>query len=177
MKRVFGALCTSILGAMLCAHAQTPAPQPAPELKNVGYFLGSWTLEGDIKAGPAGPGGKMTIHEHCEWLSPESFLVCHSSYSGAMGSGDGLSVMGYNAGGKTYTYDEYNSLGEAEHSTGTFTGDTWIWAADEKMGGQVIKGRFTIMVLSPTSYSFKYEMSPDGTNWTDVMDGKASKGK
>ena len=30
-------------------------------------------------------------------------------------------------------------------------------------------------VVSPTSYTFKYEMSQDGTSWTTVMDGKATK--
>ena len=43
------------------------------------------------------------------------------------------------------------------------------------MGGQTIKGRYTMKVLSPTSYTFKYEMSKDGTNWTTVMDGKSTK--
>ena len=85
--------------------------------------------------------------------------------------------MGYNPGDKVYTYDEYNSFGQAEHSTGTFEGDTWTWTGDEKMGAQVIKGRFTMKILSPTSYAFKYEVSADGTNWTNAMDGKANKGK
>jgi len=30
-------------------------------------------------------------------------------------------------------------------------------------------------VLSPTAYSFKYEVSQDGANWTTVMDGKSTK--
>ncbi|MBV9502282.1 MAG: DUF1579 family protein, partial [Acidobacteriaceae bacterium] len=170
MKRGFAVSCVLILGVI--ASAQPPKPQPAPELKNIAYFLGSWTLDGDMKPGPAGPGGKMAMHEHCEWLTPESFLVCHSDFAaGSMGSGSGLSVMGYNSSDKVYTYDEYNSFGEAEHSTGAFEGDTWTWTGDEKMGGQVIKGRFTMKILSPASYSFKYEMSPDGTNWANAMEG------
>lgn len=40
-----------------------------------------------------------------------------------------------------------------------------------------MKGRFTMKVLSPTSYSFKYEMSQDGTTWNTVMDGKSTKDK
>jgi hypothetical protein len=32
-------------------------------------------------------------------------------------------------------------------------------------------------ITSPTSYNFMFEMSPDGTKWTTVMDGKATKGK
>jgi len=33
----------------------------------------------------------------------------------------------------------------------------------------------TIKVLSPTSYSMKFEISMDGTTWTTFMDGKATK--
>jgi hypothetical protein len=47
----------------------------------------------------------------------------------------------------------------------------------QKIGGNPIKGRFTMKIVSPTSYTFEFEMSPDGTNWTPVMDGKATKTK
>jgi len=105
------------------------------------------------------------------------FLISHSDFKSAMGNGSGLAVMGYNAEDKVYTYDEYNSVGEAEHSKGTIDGDTWTWTSEEKMGGQTMKGRFVMKILSPTSYSFKYEMSQDGTNWTTAMDGTAAKSK
>jgi hypothetical protein len=38
-----------------------------------------------------------------------------------------------------------------------------------------MKGRFTMKIISATSYNFTFEMSPDGTKWSTVMDGKASK--
>jgi hypothetical protein len=43
------------------------------------------------------------------------------------------------------------------------------------MGGQAFKGRFTMKTLTPTSYTYKFEMSQDGTNWTTAMEGKATK--
>ena len=54
-------------------------------------------------------------------------------------------------------------------------GDTWTWTNEMKMGDKTMKTRFTEKVLSPTSYSYKFEMSPDGTNWNLVMDGKDTK--
>jgi len=38
-----------------------------------------------------------------------------------------------------------------------------------------MKGRFTMKVLSPTSYTMKFELSQDGTNWMTGMEGKATK--
>jgi hypothetical protein len=43
------------------------------------------------------------------------------------------------------------------------------------MGSQTIKGRLTIKVLSATAYNFKFEMSPDGTTWNTVLEGKDTK--
>jgi hypothetical protein len=88
--------------------------------------------------------------------------------------------MGYSADDKAYTYREFNSWGEFTDSKGSVDGDTWTWVNDEKvndekMGTTVMKGKFTMKVTSPTSYNFMFEMSPDGTKWTTVMDGKATK--
>lgn len=126
--------------------------------------------------GPWDPAGKMTMTEHNEWMDGGFFLISHSEFKTAMGNGSAVSFMGYNPEEKVYTYDEFNSMGEATHSKRTLEGDTWSWTSDEKMGGQVIKGRFSMKVLSPASYSFKFEMSSDGATWTTVMDGKATKG-
>ena len=58
---------------------------------------------------------------------------------------------------------------------GTLSGDTWVYNGESKMNGKVIKGRFTMKELGPTSYTYKFEMSMDGSKWTDIMDGKSTK--
>ncbi len=104
------------------------------------------------------------------------FLVEHGVFDmGQMGKAKELAILGYDADRKVYTYHAFNSMGEAESSTGTVDGDTWTWTSDENMGGKMMKGRFTMKVLSPTSYTMKFEMSPDGTNWMTGMEGKATK--
>jgi len=160
------------------ALAQMEAPKPAPELKKLEMMAGSWTLDGDVKPSPMGPGGKMTETEKCEWMEGNFYLVCHSDFkSVSMGNGSAMSIMGYSTDDKAYTYREFNSWGEFTDSKGQVDGDTWTWTSEEKMGGQTMKGRFVMKILSPTSYSFKYEMSQDGTNWTTAMDGTAAKSK
>ncbi len=167
---------TVLFTGAVSARAQMEMQKPGPELKKLDYFVGAWTSDGDMKPGPMGPGGKITSTEHSEWMDGGFFLVIHSQFKGSMGNGTGIAFMGYNPEEKVYTYDAYNSAGQAIHSKGTVDGDTWTWNADEKMGGQVMKGRFTMKVFSPTSYSYKFEMSQDGASWTTAMDGKATKG-
>ena len=171
----------ALLAVVFCAlslMAQAPAPlKPGPEQKNLDYFNGNWTLDGDLKSGPMGPGGKMTETEQNKWMDGGFFLLSHVDFKSSMGDGTGISVMGYDPNTKMYTYDEYNSAGEAEHAAGTFDGTTWTWLSDENMGGQKMKGRFTIKEISPTSYTFKFEIAPAGGDFATIMDGKATKSK
>ena len=160
------------------ALAQTEPPKPGPEHKKLDVLAGSWALEGDVKPNPMGPGGKMSETEKCEWMDGGFFLLCHVDFkSASMGNGSGMGVMGYSADDKAYTYREFNSWGESMDSKGSLDGDTWTWTSDEKMGNTIVKGRFVMKMTSPTSYTFTYETSPDGTKWTTMVDGKATKEK
>src|SRR6202035_5281291 len=174
MRRAEMILAAALLLAA-AAMGQTQPPKPAPELKKLDVFVGTWTLDGNMKPGAMGPGGSMTENEKCEWMDGGFYVVCHSDYKSSMGNGVGLAVMGYSADDKAYTYREFNSFGEFEDSRGTLDGDTWTWTSDEKMGGTTMKGRFTMKMTSATSYNFIFDMSQDGTKWSTVMDGKATK--
>ncbi len=177
MKRNLAATLIAMLFLSAAVFAQAPpqAPKPAPELERLKYFAGNWTSDSEMKASPFGPAGKFTSNDRDEWMSGGFFLVAHSDFKGAMGPGTELAVMGYNTEDKVYTYDAYNSIGEADHSIGTVSGDTWTWTNDQKMGGKVIKGKFIIKELSPTSYTFKYEMASETGEWSTIMEGKATK--
>ena len=176
MKRTSALLIAVLFSA--AAFAQMEMPKPGPEHKKLEYFTGHWNCEGDMKPGPMGPGGKMTMNEHSDWMEGGYFVVVHSTFmSVSMGNGTGISVMGYDPDEKKYTYNEFNSTGEAVHSKGVVDGDTWTWTSDMKMGPQTMKGRFREKILSPTSYTFQFETSSDGTSWSQVMAGKCTKNK
>src|SRR3981081_1614314 len=73
---------TLLLGIALSARAQTEIPKPAPELKKLDYFAGTWAAEGDMKPGPTGPGGKFTGTNHVQWMHGAGFLVTLSEFNG-----------------------------------------------------------------------------------------------
>jgi hypothetical protein len=178
MKRVslavFVACCALLTVASL--EAQAPPP-PAAELKKLDFIVGNWTAEGTFTFGPPGtPASKFSETSHAEWMDGNYFLVEHSdSDLGPMGKAKELAIFGYDSDKKVYTYNAFNSTGQAETSTGTVDGDTWSWTSDEHMGGMTMKGRFTMKVLSPTSYTMKFELSQDGTQWMTAMEGKATR--
>jgi hypothetical protein len=164
-----------LLWAVLSAVAQTETTKPAPELKKLEYFAGTWAAEGQIKPGPMGPGGKFTGTNRVEWMDGGFFLVTHSEFNGAMGKGMETAYMGYDSDEKKYTYDSFNSLGEADHAKGKVEGDTWTWQSETRMGSQTMKGRLTIKMLSATAYNFRFETSSDGIRWDTVLEGKDTK--
>ena len=186
--RKIGALATS-LGLILgvaAAQAQEKKqekkeapgmemPKPGPEQKKLGYFIGTWKSEGEIKENPMMPAGKMTSTDRCEWFHGGFNVVCHSTGNSPLGSSHGLGILGYNSQDKTYSYYGIDSMGFAEMSKGTVDGSTWTYGSEAKMGEKTVRSRYVMNEVSPTSYSFKYETSEDGQNWSLVMEGKSSK--
>jgi Protein of unknown function (DUF1579) len=167
---VFASLLT---GSLLCAQTGSPSP----ELKRLDFLAGDWTTEGTFVPGPPGtPPSKFTTTSHAEWMEGNFFLVENGEANlEGMGKMKELVVMGYDPDEKVYTYRNFNSLGQSELSTGKVDGDTWIWIGDEHVGGMTMKGRVTLKVLSPTSYTTKFELSMDGNQWFQTMEAKSTK--
>jgi hypothetical protein len=148
---------------------------PTPEHQKMDYFAGDWKMQGTMKLSPTVPGGDFTSTEHGEWVSGNFFLQTKSSMHSVMGDTRGIRVMEYNADDKVYTYNAYNSLGEHQMATGHVLDNTWIWTSEAKLNGVIAKGRYTITVVSPVVYTFKYETLTSTGSWATVMEGKATR--
>jgi uncharacterized protein DUF1579 len=172
MRCIFLVRAMLFVGIALSARAQSDTPKPAPERKKLDYFVGTWSAEGEIKPGPFGAGGKFTGINRVRWMDGGFFLVTQSEFNGALGEGTETAYMGYDSSEKIYTYDSFNSLGEADHAKGNVDGDTWTWLSETRVGPTALKGRLTLQVLSARSYKFKFETSPDGNTWTTLLEGK-----
>jgi hypothetical protein len=160
------------------AWTQMAPPKPGPELKKLDYFLGTWTTDGTVAQGPWGAGGKFTMSETAEWTLANFYIEGQGDFkmpAEVGGEGKGISFMGYDSNENVYTRDEFNNQGMHETSKGTVSGDTWTWNSSQVYGGQDVKQKMTIKVVSPTSYTMKFEISIDGTNWMTFMEGKAAK--
>lgn len=150
-------------------------PEPGPEQKNLTYFAGTWKAEAEMKPSPFGPGGKMMSSDTCTWFAGGFHIVCKSEGKGPMGPMTGLGIIGYNGEEKVYTYYGIDNMGMGGLSKGTKEGKTWTFSSEEKMGGKLVKSRYTIAEESPTSYSFKWEVSEDGKTWNTILEGKETK--
>jgi hypothetical protein len=174
MLRTYRSLAALLVFAApaLCAQAPAGPPPPGPEHKRIEYFAGRWTSVGDFKPGPMGPGGKMEARSVCEWFSGGFYLVCH--YDGTMAGAPmkGLGIMGYHSERKRHTYYGIDNFGmPADVAYATPTADTWPWEGESTMGGQPVKGRYTIKVVSPDEYTWRWEMQMGSGPWTLIGEG------
>ncbi len=161
---------------LVCAQAP-PASKPGPEHARLGYFVGKWTADGEIKPGPMGPGGKMTSTDDCQWFEGHFSVICRSEGRTPAGSSKSIGLLGYNTEEKVYTYYgiDNTNMTMASVPKGTIQGDTWTYVDEGMMGGKKMKTRVVIKELSPKSYTFKMDLQgPDG-KWVPMMESKNTK--
>ena len=158
------------------ANQHTEMPKPGAETKKLDGFAGKWKTEATMQPGPWGPGGKMTGEQECTWFEGGWQLICRENSEGAMGKMKSEAILGWNGEEKVYKYMGFDSMGMMGQATGTVSGNTWAWTGEDKMGGKLIKSKYTITMPSPTSQTFKWEVSDDGgKTWKAAAEGKSTK--
>lgn len=156
---------------LLLAQAPPAPPKPGPEHKKLEYFVGKWTVEGEIKANEFVGASKLVSSETCT-LGPGGFYVeCRAE--GQLPTR--LAILAYDSHAKVYTSYYANSGGLVGTATGSVSGNTWTWMVEDKFAGKAIKGRTTITMSSPTQYTSKYEMADEKGGYTTIVEGKATK--
>lgn len=168
----------SFVGMQLAAAqtAQAP-PKPGPEHKRLGYFVGKWSTEGEMKPSEMGPGGKFSSADSCSWFDGGFAVVCSGEGKSPMGPSKSLGILGYSAEEKVYTYAgvDNSPMTMTTIPRGKVQGDTWTYNDESLMGGKKVKTRVVIKELSPTAYTFTMEsQAPDG-KWATLMESKSTK--
>jgi hypothetical protein len=162
--------------SLLLAQAPPAPPKPGPEHKKLEYFLGKWTVEGEIKANESVPRSIMRagkgVSTETATLGPGGFYV-ESRNEGQLGTR--LAIIAYDSHAKVYTSYYANSGGLVGTATGSVEGNTWTWMVEDKYAGKSVKGRTTITMLSPTESTSKYEMADGKGGYTTILEGKATK--
>ena len=175
---VFTAAIVVSIGSIQLVSAQAPpAAKPGPEQERLGYFVGRWKADGEMKPGPMGPGGKMTSTDNCEWFEGHFSVMCRSEGQTPAGPSKSIGLLGYSVEEKVYTYYgiDNTNMTMASVPKGTVQGDTWTYTDEGMMGGKKMKTRVIIKQLSPTSYTFKMDLQgPDG-KWMPMMETKNTK--
>lgn len=175
MKRKVVVALIATLAWITVASAQSPEPKPSPELKKLGYYIGTWNGEGQMKSSIFGPGGKFSNVTRNEWIQGNFFYMTHHEEQNPAGKFKEFSITGYEPEKKVYVKYTFNIGGRVDRSEGTLVGNTWTWSQDYNINGKVIRTRGIDTPTSDASYDFKWEVAPNGDDWTTVQEGKATK--
>ncbi|MBZ5589268.1 MAG: DUF1579 domain-containing protein [Acidobacteriia bacterium] len=161
------------------AFAQTPGgpPKPGPEHKRLGYFVGTWRSEAEVKPNAFMPAGKMTSDDTCAWFEGGFAVVCNSSGTSPMGPTKELGILGYSTEEKVYTYlaVENSPMAMTSVPRGHVNGGSWVYEDESKMGGKLVKSRYVMNETSPTAYAFKWEMLGENGAWQTIVEGTSTK--
>ncbi len=168
----------ALISAPALSAQNPPAPpKPGPAQEKLAYFAGRWTMEGEMKPGPMGPGGKVTSNDVCEWFAGGFHLICRGEGTSPMGAGKNLGILGYDGERHRYTYYGIDNNGMGDPAYGQLAGDTWTWEGETMMGGQAIKERYVVKQVSADSYTFEFSMSQAAGPWAVVMSGTETRAK
>jgi len=165
------------LGTSLGVWASQAPPKPGPEQNRLAVFVGTWTFEGELKAGPAGAAGKVTGTDHNTLLGG-FFLERRFEEDGPAGKVTGVMLMGYDPVKKTYFSSGFTSLGDFDSGPVSVSGNTWTFASSGVSGGKASFAKCPL-TFGPgnTSFAVKCEASADGKTWAPNFEGKWTKAK
>jgi hypothetical protein len=170
------AIVVMAMSVALAVAEEPAAPQPTAEHQALEAWIGSWSGQGELKPGPFGPGGPMSWTEECSWFEGGGFhVICRSQGTGPMGATKGLGIIGYHSEKKVYTHYGVDSSGWSGYAEGARTGDTWTFQSREVMGGTSFESRAIMTMTSPSTMSFSWAVSEDGSTWTVLMDGTTTR--
>ena len=172
----------AVVYSMMVFAQGSQAPKPGLEHKKLAVFLGSWSVDGELKPGNGYgvPAGKVSVVERYQWLPGEFFLQMNRDGKGAAGEVvRHMWIFGYDAVAKKHTVQFFElTNGLSASGTATNNGNTWMWSNNGRApDGKAFQERCTITVVPTSSYTLKCETSADGKTWLPSFEGKATKSK
>jgi ketosteroid isomerase-like protein len=144
------------------------------ELKNLGWFAGTWQMNVDGKESPFGPAGKSSTIMDCRWFTSGQQLFCKNDGTTPGGPYHEVFIMSYDAESKAYKGYDVDTSGVTSQFGMAFKDNVWTLNYDMKMGGKPLKMRATLSDLTKDGCSIKQEVSTGGA-WTTIVDGKVKK--
>ncbi len=158
-----------VLGAPLKADASA-------ELKQLDWFAGKWTMEGETTGSPMfGPAGKISLTMDCRWFMGGGNLVCAVDGTTPGGPYHDLMIHTYDAEAKTYRGFDSDNMGTSSPFMLSFGKEGWVYTYDLKVNGKPVKMRQTVTDLTKDTCSFKQETSTGGGPFTVIGEGKGKK--
>jgi Protein of unknown function (DUF1579) len=159
------------------AKAGMPAMQkPAPEMKELRNFIGTWATDETMDPSPMMPQGGTATGLNTVRLGPGGFSVLMEQRSkSAMGPFTGHGVLSWDPNAKSYKMMWVDSMMPGMVvSTGKKEGETLVWTGEMFMDGKKMAVKDVISDVTPTTYTLTSFMN-DGSGEKKTMTIKFTK--
>jgi hypothetical protein len=174
-------VCSVVLVLIISAAVQAQSSR-TPSLQDegkLGFFIGTWSVEAEIKPGNAygAPAGRYTYTEKYQWRPGGLLVQLRRSGHGPGGAIDQDVTLGYYLTTKQYSMIGRDLItGALMSGTGINDGDTWSFVDIAHLGqGRYVHERCTLTTTRVTAYTVKCETSPDAQRWTASFEGQATR--
>jgi hypothetical protein len=179
MRRISILLTFLAVCFVTAAQAQTaaPAPKPDPAVKKLAALLsGRWTYDGEYKAGPLGPGGKITGVYTGQTVLKGFCLEARETETGSTGVIQYLEIDAYDPANKNIASSMYGDDGTRFFGTVTVKGNTITWEGKWlAAGAQFMMREPFVLAADSKSGTAKGEISTDGKTWAPFFEAKFTK--
>ena len=176
MQRISILLLVLVVCFATAMHAQAPAPTPDPALKKLSALVGHWTYEGEYKAGPLGPGGKVTGEYNGQMILGGFFFQARWTEKGPAGETRGLDIEAYDPVNKNFVSNWYLSDGSRFSGVLAVSEKTYAIAGKFLLTGKQYEFKDTLILAADLmSVTERGEISADGKTWTPWFENKWTK--
>ena len=160
------------------APAPAAAPQPGPEHKKLAIWIGDWTVEGDFKATPIGPAGKLSEKMTARSVLGGFFVEFRGEDKSPWGATQWIELDGYDPVAKRFTWYCVGNDGSVTDATYTIDSNNVSYSGTLTVGDKQCKMRGTMVFAADfMSIVDKREISCDGKTWMPFAEGKSIKSK
>jgi ketosteroid isomerase-like protein len=148
----------------------------SPELKQLDWFAGRWTLEAEAKTASAfGPAGKSSMSMDCRWFPGGSQVICVTRGATPAGPYHEVTFFTYDTEAKAYRGFDTDNTGLASPFGVVYAKDTWVFTYNLKAGGKPVTMRMTIFDVTRDGCSFRQELSTGGGPFALIAEGRGKK--
>lgn len=146
-------------------------PQPDEAHKRLQKLVGEWRGEEKMKPSPWDPEGGTAIGRVSNRLALDGFNVIQDYTQERDGKVTfrGHGVFGWDMKTRDYVLSWFDSMGSPpEQFRGHFEGDVLTMTSRNAMG----HSRAIFQLGQADTYEFKMDMSQDGSEWQNLMEGR-----
>ncbi|HET9427524.1 MAG TPA: hypothetical protein VFO69_04115 [Allosphingosinicella sp.] len=147
------------LAAALAQSAVPTGVHPPEVERQLAFLVDDWTIEGM----------EATYRETCRWYHQRSFVVCETTDSSEGAPSHSVSILGWSAATRNYTYHHYGQSGRSRSET-CFANDQrgLTCLGERRTDDGLLQTRSHIWPVEGGA-AFRSERSLNGGPWTETV--------